>query len=90
MKYILILLLIPMLSKAQLRESSAYIITGGITLTVGAVLTPNETRFDATSMSYKPKGLFEQGAKSMAFIGGLGITFTGLITSFTRKKYGRY
>ena len=91
MKYILLfLLMIPVLCKAQFKEASPYMLGGGIALTVGAALTPNETRWDASTSSYKAKGLFEQGAKSMAFGCGLAVTFTGVISSLTGNPYRGY
>lgn len=90
MKYILLFLLIPVLSNAQIKEASPYILGGGIALTVGAALTPNETRWDSSTNSYKDKGLFEQGAKSMAFGCGLAVTFTGVISSLTGNPYRGY
>lgn len=84
-KLLFLLLFVPIISSAQIKQYGPTITIGGALLTTGAVATPNEKVWDASSSSYKSKGLFEQGAKSWAFGFGLAVTVTGLITTLSKK-----
>jgi hypothetical protein len=83
-KITFLMLLLPMIGAAQTSTKTigAYTLGGGAVMTLAAVTTTNET----VATTGKPKGIFEQGAKSWCFSAGLGLTFTGLITVACSKR----
>jgi hypothetical protein len=84
-KLLFLLLFMPIISSAQIKQYGPVITLGGAIFTTGALTTPNEKSWDASSSSYKSKGLFEQGAKSWAFGFGVAVTITGLITMSSKR-----